>query len=174
MPLSPNETRILQTIEQDLRTEDPALAAVLSGSPQSSARGPWMLLLRPALGLSAVLVTLVVAATIFADQLGALGLGVLTCIVVVPWLVAATRSTEERQRVAEPARRIASVDHGGTVRLATRRAALHLSVAVVFVVLAVVPPGWNGLVPLVLTLLLLSCLPHLAERAVGWVERRSR
>ena len=176
MPLSPNETTILKTIEEDLRTADPALAALLSGSQQPTARGPSMLL-RPTLGLFAVLVTLVVVATFFADRLGALGLGVLTCVVVVPWLVVAARSTQERRRVTEPTRKTTSVDHdeqgtGGTVRLLTRRAALHLAVALVLVMLAVVPPGWEGAALLVLTLLLLSCLPRLVERVVERVERR--
>jgi hypothetical protein len=110
MPLSPYETRILERIEEDLRTDDPNLAAALSVPAQPVRRGPEMLLARRAPG------------------------------------------------TVEP--------------LHIRRAALHLFAALVLVAVAITPPAWSGVIPLVLTFVLLCWLPRLVERSVVWVERR--
>lgn len=179
MPLSPHEIEILDRLEEDLRVDDPTTAAAASAPPRLFAPGS-ALLVRHALGLFAVLISLVVASTVFAEQLGALGLGVLTCLTVVPWLIGATRSAERRQRTTEPTREITSADQDERGARETvqpppaARATLHLAAALALVALALIAPGWSGVVPLVLTFVLLSGLPRLAERVVEWVERRGR
>ena len=175
MPLSPYETRILKRIEEDLRTDDPNLAAALSAPTPPVRRGPSMPLARRALGLVAVLIGLAAVSTFFGERLGVAGLGMLTCIVVMPWLVGAMRAGEKQKRTTEPTRESTSagLDKQGTVEPPpTRRAALHLFVALVLVAVAVIPPAWSGVIPLVLMFVLLYSLPRLVERAVVWVERR--
>ena len=111
MPLSPYEMKVLATIEEELRDEDPALAALsrtsLSSFSTFSPRSPLsigqgLLLLGALIGLAAV-------CTVFAERLGVVGLAVLTCVAVVPWLVATARSADHRSRTA-----------GGTDRQPTR------------------------------------------------------
>jgi hypothetical protein len=150
MPLSPYETRILARIEEDLRTDDPHLAAALRAPAQPVRRGPSMLSARRALGLVAVLIGLAVVSTIFGERLGVVGLGMLTSIAVVPWLVGATRAAEKQERTTEPTREITSAarDEQGTMEPPpTRRAALHLFAALVLVAVAVIPLAWSGVIP---------------------------
>jgi DUF3040 family protein len=87
MPLSPREQRILAGIENRLGESDPALTATFARSRLRSAfwqwyplsaRGTWLLV--------AALLALVVLSPL-ALQLGPVGLGLLTAVLIVPWLV---------------------------------------------------------------------------------------
>jgi hypothetical protein len=62
----------------------------------------------------------------------------------------------------------------GTAEPALTRAggALRVSLALLLIGAALLPPTWTLFVPLLLTLVLLPWLPGIAERVVGWVQRR--
>lgn len=89
--LSARERQILAAIEQDLNATDPRLAHRLSRPMRTSTARWWPISLRCTLLLVVVLVVLA-GATVFAPSWTALGL--ITGIVVVPWLLlcAADRS----------------------------------------------------------------------------------
>lgn len=96
MSLSPREQRILAGIENELGRKDPALAASLGRarppssfwlrSPLSGGHACWL-----------VLALLVLAALHSAAvELGATGSGILTVLLIVPWMVSAVRSAARR------------------------------------------------------------------------------
>jgi hypothetical protein len=96
MSLSPREQRILAGIENELGEKDPALAATFTQArlPASfwqrfplSARHTCLLVL--------ALLTLVVLHR-FALELGAVGLGILTGALIVPWIISASRAAGRR------------------------------------------------------------------------------
>lgn len=62
----------------------------------------------------------------------------------------------------------------GTAEPALTRAggALRVSLALLLIGAALVPPTWTVFVPLLLTLVLLPWLPGITERVVGRVQRR--
>lgn len=97
MALTPDEVKVLETIEAGLRAGDPALAAAFSATrwsfPSERRSAPSR---RHVLHLVALLVGLAAVSTRFAEQLGVVGLGVLTCVAVVPWLVCTARSADCR------------------------------------------------------------------------------
>ncbi len=164
MALSPHEEKVLATLERELRTEDPALAAVLSRAlPSSFPAHPFLLPIRHVLCLTAALVCLIAVGAFFGDQLGVLGMGALTYVAVVPWLVGAARSAgRRRSTAAEP----------GTQRNTARRrvgGALPLAVLLIVVALALVSPAVAAGLLLALAVMM---LPWIVVRLVEWVERR--
>ena len=180
MPLSPHEAKVLKIIEEDLRVEEPALAAALS-APQSplSTEASSPLSVCHILHLLALLIGLVAVSSLFGEQLGVLGMGILTCTALVPWLVGTTRSAQNRHRGMSAADRGTTRGEqdkrGSSTRAApllAKRGALHLAVALVLVVLGLIPPALFAIVPLVLTLAVLSWLPWLVLRVMEWAERR--
>jgi Flp pilus assembly protein TadB len=99
-PLSPYEEKVLATLEEELRVEDPALAATLSRTPQSSSTAaPFLPPIRHVLHLLAALTGLIAVVAFAGGHLGFLGLAAVTCAAVVPWLVRTARSAERRSRV---------------------------------------------------------------------------
>ena len=96
MPLSPREQRILTGIENELGEKDPALAATFTRAPlpASSWRRFPLSAVHTCL-LIAALLTLVVLHPL-ALKLGAAGLGILTGVLILPWLVSASRAAERR------------------------------------------------------------------------------
>ena len=180
MALSPDEMKVLETIEADLRTEDPALAAALSATPpQSLVAAPFPLSVRHVLHLLVVLVSLVLISALFAQQLGVLELGILTCAAVVPWLVGTAWSAKSRRRATSAAdQRTTTVDQdepGSSARVKptlVTPGALQLTVALVLVLvlLPLIPPAWHVSAALVLTLVV---LPWLVVCGMERVKRRS-
>ena len=162
MPLSPHEEEVLATLERELRA-DPELAAVLDSAPQSVPAGPPVLLRRQVVFLVAVLAGLAAVAAVAAEQLGTVGLGALTCVATVPWLVATTRSADRRSRAGAAAR----ARRPSTARTSSTRRLLLGALLVVYA-LAVLPPSWRGVVGMLLSFAL---LPLTAWFALG--RRRS-
>lgn len=180
MPLSPYEMKVLATIEEELRDEDPALAAALSRTSSSSFSAFLSpVSIRHVLLLLGALISLVAICTVFAEQLGIVGLAVLTCVAVVPWLVATVRSAEHRSRTAggtdrKPSR-VERNERGlarNAVPLAAKRGALLAAVSVL-VALALMPHAWHAIVAFVLTLVIAAWLPWLVVRVVERFERSS-
>jgi uncharacterized membrane protein YjgN (DUF898 family) len=180
LPLSPYEVKVLATIEKELRDEDPELAAALSrtSSPSFSAfLSP--VSIRHVLLLIGALISLVAISTVFAEQLGFVGLAVLTCVAVVPWLVTTVRSAELRSRTAGgTSRKPSKVDRnehgraGNAVLFAAKRGALLAAVSVL-VALALMPHAWQAILAFGLTLVMAACLPWLIVRGVERFERSS-
>jgi len=82
VPLTPHEQRALATIEDRLGADDPGLATALRrGRPASELRR-WV---RPAVVLVAVSIVLAVHPLVV--ELDVLGVGLLTGVLVLPWLV---------------------------------------------------------------------------------------
>ena len=110
MTLSPQERRILAGIEDDLRS-DPDLAtrfarSALPSTPRLLAPGWFPLATAHVMVLVLLLVVLVVAHPI-ALWAGPAGLGLLTAMLTVPWLVrvaraGTSRSPREAESAAEP------------------------------------------------------------------------
>jgi Protein of unknown function (DUF3040) len=92
MSLSRREQQILAGIENELGADDPALAATLTQARPSASFWQRFPLSRGHTGLLILaLLTLVVLHSL-ALELGAVGLGVLTAALIVPWLVSASRA----------------------------------------------------------------------------------
>lgn len=92
MSLAPREQRILAGIENELGETDPALTAAFARARLRSstwqrfplsARHMWLLIV-------ALLAQIVLAPV--ALQLGPAGVGILTALLIVPWLVSASRA----------------------------------------------------------------------------------
>ena len=82
VPLTPHEQRALATIEDRLGADDPGLATALRrGRPTSDLRR-WV---RPSIVLVAVSIVLAVHPLVV--ELDVLGVGLLTGVLVLPWLV---------------------------------------------------------------------------------------
>lgn len=82
MPLTPYEQRALATIEDGLGADDPGLATALRSGRPASELLRWK---RPVLALVAVCAVLAVHPLVV--ELDALGVGLLTAALVLPWLV---------------------------------------------------------------------------------------
>jgi hypothetical protein len=92
MPLSPREQRILAGIENELGAADPALTAAFARAAlRSSFWQRYPLSARHTCLLIVALLTLIVLNPL-ALQLGAAGVGILTVLLIVPWLVNASRA----------------------------------------------------------------------------------
>jgi len=175
MPLSAHEKQVLATLEEDLRTEDPALAAVLGQTlPRSIAARPFLPSINQLVQLGIALTILSAVGTFFGNQLGVLGIGALTGAAVVPWLVGTARSATRRPAAMEaPGQQPrtaagqprSSASH--PVPFAHQRGALLL--ALVLVTLLLVSPTWGAVLVLVLTLLM---PPFILPRIVEWAEKR--
>jgi lysylphosphatidylglycerol synthetase-like protein (DUF2156 family) len=163
MPLSPHEERILATLEEELRTEDPDLAAVFDQTlPSSLTARQFLPAVRPLLQLLAALMTLVAAGVFFADRLGVPGMAALTFAAVLPWLVCATRSAERRSHAGGrpgPQPKIAvggeRPPSRGAVPIVAEHGAMLLVVLLILGALALMPPNWRAVLGLVLTLVVL-------------------
>jgi Protein of unknown function (DUF3040) len=171
MPLSPHEERILATLEEELRAEDPDLDAVLSQTlPSSLAARQFVPPVRHLLHLVAALISLVVAGVFFADQLGVAGMAVLTSAAVLPWLVHAARSAERRSRAVggsgQKSKEAAWTERAsswGAMPVVAEHGAMLLVVVPILVALALMPPSWRAALGLVLTLVV---LPWIILRSV--------
>lgn len=97
MALSPREEKILAGIEDQLGQKDPALAATFARTrlPSSSARRclpRWFPLSAAHTGLLVLVLLVLVVAHPLAIELGPAGVGLLTAVLVVPWMVSAARA----------------------------------------------------------------------------------
>lgn len=96
MPLSPREQRILAAIENELSEKDPTLVATFT-----ETRSPSPVLQRFPLSsghtylLILALLALVILHTL-VPQLGLAGSAILTGVLIVPWIVSASRAAERR------------------------------------------------------------------------------
>lgn len=97
MSLSRREQQILAGIENELGEDDPALAATLTQArPPASFWQRFPLLPGHTGQLILALLTLVVLHSL-ALELGAVGLGILTAALIVPWMVSASRARGGRR-----------------------------------------------------------------------------
>lgn len=114
MPLSPREQRILAGIERDLGQEDPALATTFATTrtPSSAVRREvrrWFPLSLVDTGLLVLILVVLVAAYPAGVELGLPWVGLLTAVLVVPWLLRTARSgpsapvVRRRRAVDDPA-----------------------------------------------------------------------
>lgn len=91
MPLSPREQRILAGIENRLGESDPALTAAFARARLRSAFWQWYPLSARHTWLLIVALLTLIALSPLALHLGPAGVGVLTALLIVPWLVSAAR-----------------------------------------------------------------------------------
>ena len=84
--LSPWERRVLAGIEDDLATSDPGLAQKIGHCGSLRAPAWWPLSARCAVLLPVALLVLVVA-SVLVPASGWLVLGLITLVVVVPWIL---------------------------------------------------------------------------------------
>ena len=177
MPLSAHEKQVLATLEEELRTDDPALAAVLSQTPPRTIKArPFLPSIIQIGQLAIALILLAAVGTFFGHQLGVLGIAALTGAAVVPWLVGTARAAARRPTtMGEPGQQSAmasgkqdsSASHA--VPFAIRRSALLL--ALVVATLVMVSPTWGAVLVLALALL---AAPLILPRLVESLERRDR
>lgn len=98
MALSPREQRILAAIEQDLGQQDPALAKTfaktrLPSSGEHRTVVQWFPLSLVHTGLLVLILIVLVAAHPVTVELGLPWVGLFTAVLIVPWLLSATRHT---------------------------------------------------------------------------------
>jgi hypothetical protein len=84
--LSPWERRVLAGIEDDLATSDPRLAQMIGRRGSLTTPGWWPLSVR-CTGLLLVALLVLVVASVLVPASGWLILGLITTVVVVPWIV---------------------------------------------------------------------------------------
>jgi hypothetical protein len=94
VPLTPREKDALVALERQLRGDDPALATTLARGPRP--RHTHTLLTRQIATLLGALFVVVGIGPFAADKFGIIGVGVVTSLVIVPWLVAASRAAARR------------------------------------------------------------------------------
>jgi hypothetical protein len=112
MPLSPREQRLLAGIENNLGESDPALTATLTRARlRSSFWQRYPLSARHTCLLLVALLAQIVLSPL-ALQLGPAGLGMLTALLIVPWLVSASRAGRRNGDDAPTAPRPGSAGHG--------------------------------------------------------------
>lgn len=105
MPLTPDEKDTLTALEHQLRADDPVLARSLTRGPRPS-RTPVGQLLR-AREIALLIVALLVLAAFgpaVEDRSGALGLGLVTSLLIVPWLITSARAAAHRPDPVSTAR----------------------------------------------------------------------
>ena len=176
-PLSPYEEEVLAALEEELRVEDPALAAALTRTPPSSSTAPPFLLpVRHVLHLLAALTGLIAVVAFAAGRLGVVGTAALTCTAVVPWLVRTARWAQRRSRAettsgaeaAEVARKHVS-SAWSAPPTAMQYGVPLLAVVLFLLALPLMPPSWRAVLGVVLWLVVLPLgLLRLSTRA----ERR--
>ena len=175
MPLSAHEQRILAVIEEELSEKDPGLADLFTHCPPPGARRRYPV---SAAGLGLLVVVLLVLVLVhpLAAPWGAVGVGLVTLVLVVPWIVVAARMDARPQH--EPDR----VDHVGTETPSVtrtqredgtrgaRRAALPIGLTVWLIVIALIA-SHVGVLNAVLISVALAMLVgvHLAR----WFARRA-
>ena len=91
MPLSPDEQRTLEQIENELAREAPALATTFAATRLPSSSGPRFPLSAVHTVVLVVLLVVLLVAHPLALLLGPAGVGILTAALIVPWLVSAAR-----------------------------------------------------------------------------------
>jgi hypothetical protein len=175
MPLSAHEKQVLATLEEELRTDDPSLAAVLSRTlPPSIAAHPFLPSINQLGQLATALIILSAVGTFFGNQLGVLGIAALTGATVIPWLLSTARSAARRssttegsgqQSVLAPGKRGSSASPA--VSFSYQRGALFLALGLATLML--VSPTWGAVLVLVLAIL---AAPVLLPRLIEWLERR--
>jgi hypothetical protein len=168
MSLSPHEVKVLAELEEDLRTEDPVLAAALRQGPPSSfspSRPP--ISVGRGLALVGALTALAVLVTAYGDRLGVGGLAILSVVAVVPWLVAAVLASEHGSRSPRGEHLAA----GRTRPSRAKRGALVAAAALVASGV-LLPPTWFPALVAVVAIAALAAVPHLVARAAAGVDRR--
>ncbi|WP_214401105.1 DUF3040 domain-containing protein [Pseudonocardia lacus] len=172
MSLSPHEMKVLAELEKDLRDGDPVLAEAFAQAPSSPLPvfppripiGGVLLLIGALSGLAAL-------STFFADQLGVVGLAVLSGAAVVPWLVITARSTQRRSRATANEDDPRGSGAPGTGAPSPTRRRVLVAGASVVVALVLMPPAWSTAALVVLSIAAVAWLPRLVVRAVEKVER---
>jgi hypothetical protein len=112
MPLSPREQRILAGIEIELGEADPALTAAFARARLRSSFWQWYPLSARHTCLLIVALLAQIVLSPLALQLGPAGVGILTVLLVVPWLVSASRAVRRDGDDAPRAPRPGSAAHG--------------------------------------------------------------
>jgi len=148
MPLSPQQQKALARLEEDLRADDPALVAALSSTQSSFLSTPFPLSIRQVLLLLAALLGLVAANTLFGDRLGVFGVAVLTCAVVVPWLIGTAQSAAHKTRPMAAYGRRPTSAHRAT----------PWAILLIMTALALLPPSGLAVIGLVLTLVVMPII----------------
>ena len=98
MPLTPDEKDTLTALEHQLRADDPVLARALAHGPRPPRTpGGQVLRAREVALLIVALLVLAVFGPAVEDRSGALGLGVVTSLLIVPWLITSARAAAHRQ-----------------------------------------------------------------------------
>jgi hypothetical protein len=105
MPLSPREQRILAGIENELGEADPALTGAFARARLQSSFWPWYPLSARYTCLLIVALLAQIVLNPLALQLGAAGVGILAVLLIVPWLVSASRTARRDGDDAPPAPR---------------------------------------------------------------------
>ncbi|TQM13507.1 DUF3040 domain-containing protein [Pseudonocardia kunmingensis] len=93
MSLSRREQQILAGIENDLGEKDPELAAAFTQARPGGSFGQRFPLSRAHTSLLILALLTLVVVHPHVLELGAVGLGILTAALIVPWLVSASRAT---------------------------------------------------------------------------------
>jgi hypothetical protein len=162
-PLSAYEEKILAALEEEFRVEDPALDGPLSRTPPSSSITPaFPLPIRHVLYLLAALTGLIAVVAFTAAQLGILGMAVVTCAAVGPWLVWTARSAERRSHAEATSGTPAAMDARkqvtsawGTLPTAIQYSIALLAVILFLVALALMPPSWRAILGVLFWLVVL-------------------
>ena len=116
MPLTPDEKDTLTALEHQLRADDPVLARALTRGPRPPRTpGGHVLRAREIVLLIVALLVLAVFGSAVEDHAGALGLGAMTSLLIVPWLITSARAAAHRQDSASTARAPRS-DEGDALR----------------------------------------------------------
>jgi hypothetical protein len=106
MPLSPRELRILAGIENELGESDPALTAAFARARLRSSFWQWYPLSARHTCLLIVALLAQIVLSPLALQLGPAGVGILTALLIVPWLVSASqagrRDGDDAPRTPQP------------------------------------------------------------------------
>jgi hypothetical protein len=154
MPLSPHEQKVLAGLAEGLRADDPALADALGRAPTAFPTLAFPLSIRSLLVLIATLTGLATLGTFFADRLGVLGMAVVTCAAIGPWLVGAARAATRRSGDVRPRR----LPPWLATPLATGPAGMFAGVLLTLVVMSLLPPGWRAVIMLMIVFVVLPCI----------------
>lgn len=105
MALTPDEKDTLTALEQQLRADDPALAAALARGLRPPRRLAGHIL--PARQVALLIGALFVLAAFgqaIADRFGVIGIGIITGSLIVPWLVTSDRAVSHGHNAVPTAR----------------------------------------------------------------------
>jgi hypothetical protein len=112
MALSPREQRILAGIEIELGESEPALTAAFARARLRSSFWQWYPLSARHTCLLIVAQLALIVLNPLALQLGAAGAGILAVLLIVPWLVSASRAGLRDGDDAPPAPQSGSAGEG--------------------------------------------------------------